>query len=90
MTQDISVGIIAVSCGVVCLIGLLKRRAQFLLYFFVRMILGAAGIFFMNYALEKQGILVSVGLNPISLLTTGSLGFSGFALLYLIVLSKFL
>ena len=38
----------------------------------------------------SQGIAISVGLNPVSLLTIGILGIGGFALLYGILACKFL
>lgn len=81
---------IAGICGVVLLIVFLKRRAQALLYFCVKMGLGAIGISFINKALAAQGIMIAVGVNPISLLTVGILGFSGLALLYGISFCKFL
>lgn len=58
--------------------------------FFIRMILGAVGIAFCNQMLKSEGIEATVGINQVSLLTIGSLGISGFTLLYGIVLSKFL
>lgn len=58
--------------------------------FVMRMVLGAVGIAFCNQILKSEGIEAVVGINPISLLTIGSLGISGFALLYGIILSKFL
>lgn len=58
--------------------------------FFMRMILGAVGLSFCNQILKSMGIAVAVGINAVSLLTIGSLGTSGFALLYGIVLSEFL
>ncbi len=58
--------------------------------FFMRMILGAVGVAFCNQILESQGIGVAVGMNPMSLLTIGTLGISGFALLYAIIFLKFL
>lgn len=58
--------------------------------FFIRMMIGAMGISFCNQLLKSAGIDVVVGLNIVSLLTIGSLGISGFALLYAIIFSKFL
>lgn len=78
------------ACGLVLLIAVLKQRAQILLNFLVRLILGAVCIYLVNDFLSAQGISVAVGLNPISLLTSGTLGFSGVALLYAISSCKFL
>lgn len=90
MNQSNSVIAVAVICGMVLLIVLLKKRAQFLLNFGVRIFLGGIGIYMINSFFAEQGIALAVGLNPISLLTTGVLGFSGLALLYMIVALEFL
>ncbi len=50
--------------------------------FFVRVILGIAMIFFVNEFLEYENIAVRVGMNPLTLLTSGVLGTPGVALLY--------
>ena len=52
--------------------------------------IGTFCILYTNDLLAAQGIPLSVGINPISLLTTGSLGFGGVALLYGILALKFL
>ena len=51
----------------------------------MRTIVGAMAIFFVNLTLAELGIEGMVGINPLSLLTVGSLGTGGFALLYGIV-----
>lgn len=83
-------GLMAGSCGLVLLIALLKSRAQFLLNFLVRMVLGIICIICVNDLLASQGVSLAVGINPITLLTTGSLGFGGVALLYAILACQFL
>ena len=79
--------IIAGSCVLVLGIMILKNRARFALNFLVRAVLGACAIACVN---KWQGIMLAVGINPVTLLTTGSLGFSGVALLYGILLLKIL
>lgn len=69
---------------------LLKSRANFLLSFLARMLVGMSSIYFINHFLEAGHIPLMVGWNLISLLTTGSLGFGGVALLYAIAACKFL
>lgn len=69
-------------CLVVLVMGALKKKAQIIFGFLARTVIGGIGIYFCNFFLEKQHISVSVGLNPVSLLTVGTLGISGFALLY--------
>jgi inhibitor of the pro-sigma K processing machinery len=56
----------------------------------MRSILGAIAIYFINAALGKIGISSVVGLNPLSVLTSGILGFPGLAALYGIGFCKFL
>lgn len=90
MEKETAYMVIAGICLVVLAIVILKYKAQFLLNFFVRMILGAFGIYYINGLLAEQGISIAVGLNPISLLTTGVLGFSGLILLYIVIATKFL
>ncbi len=50
--------------------------------FFTRAILGMLFIFCVNQYLTYQGLSMCVGLNGISFLTSGVLGFPGVALLY--------
>lgn len=83
-------GMMAGACMLVLAIALLKRRAQAVLNFLVRMALGIICIAFVNELLKSQGIALAVGINPVTLLTTGTLGFSGVALLYGILLCSFL
>lgn len=69
-------------CALVLLIGLLKQKAAIVLNILVRTIVGCVGIILLNDFLQKQGIPVSAGLNPLNLLTIGSLCMSGFGLIY--------
>ena len=50
--------------------------------FLIRGIIGLAIIFFVNEFLDGQGIPACVGMNPVTFLTSGTLGFPGVALLY--------
>lgn len=85
-----SYGMLAGSCALVLGISVLKQRAQIVLNFLVRMVLGIVCIMVVNRLLETQGISVAVGINPLTLLTTGTLGFGGVALLYGILMLGFL
>ena len=69
-------------CVLVLLIGILKQKAAIVLNLIVRVVVGCVGIILLNDFLQKQGIPVAAGLNPLNLLTIGSLGTSGFALIY--------
>ncbi len=59
-----------------------ERQPHIMINFFVRLILGIAMIFFVNEFLEFENIAVRVGMNPLTLLTSGVLGTPGVALLY--------
>lgn len=90
--MDIKYAVIAVLavCGLVLLIGVLRRKAEVVLNFFVRMVVGLVGVYIVNVILAKNGIDLAVGVNAVSALTLGSLGFGGFLLLYGILLLNFL
>lgn len=75
-------------CALVLIMGVMKQKAKALAAFAGRAVVGAAGIFITNGVLASQGIAVAVGINPLSILTIGSLGISGFALLYGILFYK--
>lgn len=90
MNQEMGIFVMAAICGFVIVIAVLKKRAQFVLNFFVRTVLGAIVMIFVNDLLKKQGMDLYVGLNTVSLLTAGSLGFPGVVLLYGIMAAKFL
>lgn len=63
-----------------------ERRSGIIINFLVRALTGMALIFFVNEFLAARGLDVSVGLNAISFLISGTLGLPGIALLYGIVL----
>lgn len=69
-------------CLLVLLIGILRQRAELILNFTVRIVVGFIGIYLLNAFLARQGISVEVGLNIFSALTLGTLGAGGFLLLY--------
>lgn len=84
MDVRLSMQVLAGVCGLVLLILILKKKAQFFLSFLLRAGVGAATIIWVNSLLAGQGIALSVGLNLWSLLTSGSLGIPGVALLFAI------
>ena len=77
---------LAVVCGLIFLIGFLRKKAEIVLNFFVRMVVGLVGVYVVNAILARQGIDIAVGINAVSALTLGSLGFGGFLLLYGVLL----
>lgn len=59
-----------------------QKHSNFMVNFMIRMILGLTMIFFINGFLVSREIPVKVGMNPITLATSGTLGVPGVALLY--------
>ena len=59
-----------------------EKGVRIIVNFFVRVVVGIALVFFVNEFLSLQGISVSVGMNPGTVLTSGILGVPGVALLY--------
>lgn len=73
---------LAVVCAFILLIAGWQKRMSVLKNFFLRLVTGAVVIFAANVILGKMGVDVSVGLNPVSMLTAGTLGLPGVAVLY--------
>ena len=59
-----------------------EKGVRIIVNFFVRVVVGIALVFFVNEFMSSQGISVQVGINPITVLTSGILGVPGVALLY--------
>ena len=53
--------------------------------FLVRMVIGIAIIIFINQFMVTKGIEKNVGVNPVTIITTGTFGVPGVCLLYGIV-----
>ena len=90
MEQEYGMIAIAGICLVVLFMGMMKQKARVAAVFFSRAAVGVVGISVVNKLLAAQGIAIAVGINPVSALTLGTLGISGFALLYGIMLYKIL
>lgn len=71
-------------------IWLFRKKLSQVLNFALRIVGGFLAIYFVNLCLSYQQISVKVGYNPVSALTLGTLGISGFFLLYGIALGKIL
>lgn len=81
---------IVVISGVVLIMGVMKRRIEWLINFFMRSILGTIAIYFINNGLVSMGIDLGVGINPVTVLTSGILGLPGLAAIYGIGFYQFL
>jgi len=66
----------------VLLIGALKKRAEWLLTFLLRGVTGTVMIYFINLLITSTNMGIEIGINPVTVLTTGILGFPGVLLLY--------
>lgn len=69
-------------CVIVLIIGALGRKVEWLVNFILRAVMGTIGIYCLNYLLAAREIMVAVGINPLTILTSGILGFPGIAVLY--------
>lgn len=77
-------------CVIILCIVALRKKAEFILNFLLRSVIGMVSVFFINELLAAQNISVMVGVNPWTVLTSGILGLPGVALLYGIHFLKFL
>lgn len=59
-----------------------EKESHVIVNFLVRAVIGCDLIFFVNKFLDSNGISLSVGLNPVTVITSGVLGTPGVALLY--------
>ena len=60
----------------------MNNRIEKILNFMLRAVFGMIAIFLINSLLTSRGLGEGVGINPLSLLTSGALGLPGIALLY--------
>ena len=69
-------------CVFVLVVGAFGRKIEWLVNFVLRAVMGTVGIYFANAFLLTQNIGISVGINPMTVLTSGILGFPGVIVLY--------
>lgn len=69
-------------CAIVLIIGAMGRKVEWVVNFILRAVMGTVGIYCFNLLLASQEISVAVGINPLTILTSGFLGFPGIAVLY--------
>ena len=82
MSQYIGTLLIVLACIGVLLIGAMKKKVEWLLNLVMRSVLGTLAIYFCNLALGGMGISLGVGINAVTVLTSGILGFPGVLALY--------
>ncbi|MBO4981152.1 MAG: pro-sigmaK processing inhibitor BofA family protein [Lachnospiraceae bacterium] len=90
MENTTGVFLIAGVCVIVLFMGAIRTKAEWLMNLVMRSILGTIAMYFINEALAFAGISLSVGINGVTVLTSGILGFPGILALYGIGLYKLL
>ena len=90
MNNNPGIILIVGACIVVLLIGAVKGKMEWMLNIVLRSIMGALMIHFTNMALAVVGVSLGVGINALTILTSGILGFPGILALYGIGIYKVL
>lgn len=90
MDQYIGGFMIIASCIFVLLIGAFRGKKEWIINFILRAVVGTVAVFFLNGFLLSRGISIAIGINPITVLTSGTLGFPGILVLYGINIYKLL
>ncbi len=84
MDKETGMVVIIGACLMVLILVTMKNKLEFILNFCLRVVTGGIAIFGINALMEMCGFSVRVGVNMVSLLVSGVLGFSGVSLLYAI------
>ena len=74
--------VLGIICAGILFISILQSNVEWLINLLMRGVLGTVCIYFMNLALEKAGISLGVGINAVTILTSGILGIPGVVALY--------
>ncbi len=90
MEKQTGILIIVGACLLVLFMVTVKQKTELFLNFCLRAVMGGIAIYGINLALEGFGIPCAVGINLLSLLTSGTFGFSGVSLLYAVAAFEFL
>lgn len=90
MNNNPGIILIVGACIVVLLIGAVRGKMEWMLNIVLRSIMGALIIHFTNMALAVVGISLGIGINALTILTSGILGFPGLLALYGIGIYKVL
>lgn len=82
MNHGTGIFLIVGACVLVLLIGAVRGRVEWLLNVVMRGILGTVAMYFVNSTLASIGISLGVGINAVTVLTSGILGLPGLMALY--------
>ncbi len=90
MENQAGILLIVGACILALLVGAVRQKAEWLLNLVMRGILGTVVIYFVNGGLASAGISLGVGINAVTVLTSGILGIPGIVALYGIGLYRIL
>ena len=90
MDQYYGIAAIVGICALVLFMGMMKQKMEGVFTFVLHSVAGTVGICMVNSLLASQGITLAAGINPVNVLTIGTLGICGFALVYGILLYQLL
>ncbi len=82
MEQNMGTMVIVLTCAAVLLMGAVRRKIEWLLNVVMRSVLGTIAIYFINSMLAAMRISLGVGINIVTILTSGILGIPGLLVLY--------
>lgn len=80
--ESIILGIIIVACIAFIGVCILRKRLDLIADFFLRVSVGTAGIYLLDFVLTISGYQITVGVNAFTILSNGLFGLPGFILLY--------
>lgn len=80
--ESIILAIIIIICMILIGICIVRRRPDLIVNFLLRVCVGTAGIYLLDFLLGMGGYHISVGINAFTILSNGFLGLPGFILLY--------
>ena len=82
MEKYIVMMLFVTACVIVLLFGAIRTKMEWMLNIVMRSILGTVAIYFINTVLTAVGISLGVGINALTILTSGILGIPGLLALY--------
>jgi len=82
MANSTTMMFIMLGCMGVVLFCAVRKKWEWLLNVVMRSVLGAIAIYFINMGLGSMGVFPGIGINAVTVLTSGILGFPGLLALY--------
>jgi len=82
MANSTTMMFIMLGCMGVVLFCAVRKKWEWLLNVVMRSVLGAIAIYFINMGLGSMGVFPGIGINAVTVLTSGILGFPGLFLLF--------